>query len=84
MPFIHFIVYGIGKPLLELDLLPRSLRDNGTGFVGHVISGNPLNLINLGLALFRAVDELNEGPKIRRPSTYVYVLLKARARERVS
>jgi SAM-dependent methyltransferase len=84
VPFIHFIVYGIGKPLLELDLLPRSLRDNADRFRGARNSGNPLNPINLGLALFRAVDRLNEGPEIRRASTFVNVLLKARARERAS
>jgi ubiquinone/menaquinone biosynthesis C-methylase UbiE len=78
VPFIHFIVYGIGKPLLELDLLPRSLRDSADRFRGARNSGNPLNPINLGVALFRAVDRLNEGPAINRASTFVNVLVKAR------
>jgi ubiquinone/menaquinone biosynthesis C-methylase UbiE len=78
VPFIHFIVYGIGKPLLELNILPPSLRNNADRFRGANNSGNPLNPINVGLALFRAVDRLNDGPAINRATTFVNVLVKAR------
>lgn len=84
VPFIHLIVYGIGKPLLERDLLPRSLRDNADRFRGARNSGNPLNPINLGVALFRAVDALNERSASCDARTFVNVLLKARTGEHAS
>ena len=35
MPFLHFLVYGIGKPLIEHDLLPDRLRDSADRFRGE-------------------------------------------------
>jgi glycosyltransferase involved in cell wall biosynthesis/SAM-dependent methyltransferase len=77
-PFSHFIVYGLGKPLLEQQLLPEFLARNADRFRGEENSGNPLNPINLGLAAFRAVDGRNERPSVAGKRTFVNVLLKAR------
>lgn len=77
-PFIHFLVYGIGKPLLEKNLLPASLRKSADRFSGAENTGSPLNPINLGVAAFRSFDRRNETPRVEKQSTFVNILVKAR------
>jgi glycosyltransferase involved in cell wall biosynthesis/SAM-dependent methyltransferase len=77
-PLIHFLVYGVGKPLLERDLLPPNLRDSADRFSAERNTGSVLNPINLGVAAFRAVDRLNDRPAVARRETFVNVCLKAR------
>ena len=78
VPFIHFLVYGIGKPLIEKDLLPSSMRSSADRFSGKESSSSPYNPFNAARSLFRAVDRLNDGPRVARKKTFVNVLLKAR------
>ena len=59
-PFIHFIVYSIGKPLIEYNLLPKNLRNAADRFRGEQNSGNRFNPINLGVQLFRRFDAKND------------------------
>ncbi|MBP1465004.1 glycosyltransferase [Candidatus Chloroploca sp. M-50] len=76
-PFIHFIVYSIGKPLIERNLLPKGLRDSADRFRGERNSGSPLNPINLGVGLFRLFDARND--RLRGTErTFVTLALKAR------
>ncbi|HEX6288537.1 MAG TPA: glycosyltransferase [Herpetosiphonaceae bacterium] len=77
-PLIHFLVYGIGKPLIEHNLLPSTLRKSADRFSGAQNSGSLLNPINLGLAIFRLIDRLNDTPRVARKRTFVNVLVKAR------
>lgn len=77
-PFMHFIVYGLGKPLLEKNLLPRGLRNAADRFSAEKNSRSWFNPINLGVAIFMAVDRLNERPAIARKNAFVNVLVKAR------
>ena len=77
-PFSHFLVYGVGKPLLERGLLPNKLAASADRFGGEQNDGSLLNPINLGLAAFRAVDRLNDRSAVTDKRTYVNVLLKAR------
>ena len=79
-PFAHFLVYGIGKPLLERNLLPRGLHNAADRFSAESNKGGILNPINLGVALFRALDKLNNRPAAKRQKTFVNVLIKARRR----
>ncbi len=58
-PFLHNIVYGLGKPLLESGLLPEALANAADRTAFEKNSGSLLNPINLGLAVFNAVDRLN-------------------------
>ncbi len=58
-PFIHNIVYGLGKPLLESGLLPESLADAADRTRFERNSGSLLNPINLGLAVFNWFDRRN-------------------------
>ena len=77
-PFIHFIVYGIGKPLLEKNLLPSSLRVSADRFSGEQNTGSILNPINLGVKVLQYFDQWNETPAIEKQLTFVNILVKAR------
>ena len=71
-------MYGIGKPLLERDLLPDGLRRSADRMRGEQNPGRRLDPLNLGRALLRAVDRLNDAPFAARRKTFVNVLLRAR------
>ncbi len=77
-PLIHFLVYGIGKPLIEHNLLPTTLRKSADRFSGEQNSGSWLNPINLGLGIFRLIDRLNDQPLVKQQRSFVNVLVKAR------
>lgn len=78
VPFIHFLVYGIGKPLVEKNLLPPSLRRSADRFSGAANNGSLLNPFNIARAFFRQVDRLNDRPGVEKKRTFVNVLVKAR------
>jgi hypothetical protein len=64
-PFIHNIVYGVGKPLLESGALPENMAKaaDRTSFDSN--NGSLLNPVNLGLAVFNWFDRpnvMNEPP----------------------
>ena len=76
-PFIHLIVYSIGKPLIELNLLPRRLRNSADRFRGEHNSGNIFNPINLAVRAFRWFDRHND--QLRGDErTFVNIVAKAR------
>jgi ubiquinone/menaquinone biosynthesis C-methylase UbiE len=77
-PFSHFLVYSIGKPLLERGLLPDTLARSADRFRGRDNRGRLVNPVNAGRAVLRLVDRLNDRPGAARKRTYVNVLLKAR------
>lgn len=81
-PFIHNLVYGIGKPLLERGLLPESMAVAADRFRTDGAAASAWNPVQFGLTLFNAVDRLNDldppGPdgsfliiamKLRKPGT---------------
>jgi ubiquinone/menaquinone biosynthesis C-methylase UbiE len=76
-PFIHFIVYSIGKPLIEKNLLPQRLRDTADRFRGDRNNGSLLNPINLGVRLFRMADQRNDHLR-GDERTFVSLVVKAR------
>ena len=75
-PLIHFIVYSIGKPLIEHNLLPARLRDSADRFRGERNSGSLLNPINLGVRLFRLFDKRNDDLR-GDERTFVNIVVKA-------
>jgi glycosyltransferase involved in cell wall biosynthesis/SAM-dependent methyltransferase len=77
-PFSHFLVYGVGRPLFERNLMPRSLHRAADRFRGDDGGGSLLNPVTLGIATFRLVDRLNERPAAAHKRTFVNVLVKAR------
>lgn len=79
-PFIHFIVYSIGKPLIEKNLLPKTLRDSADRFRGERNNGSLFNPINLGVKLFRMADARNDSLR-GDERTFVSIVVKARKPE---
>lgn len=77
-PFSHFLVYGVGKPLLERQLLPTALVNSADRFRAERNSRSLLNPINAGVAAFRAIDRINERGPVAERRTFVNVLVKAR------
>lgn len=77
-PFSHFIVYGLGKPLLERNLLPGCMRTAADRFAADKNPGSLLNPVNFGVSIFRSIDKLNDRPPVANCNTFVNVLVKAR------
>lgn len=64
-PFIHNLVYGVGKPLLEAGALPKEMAKAADRTTFDQNRGSLLNPINLGLAVFNWFDrpnQINEPP----------------------
>lgn len=64
-PFIHNIVYGLGKPLLESGVMPDSMANAADRTAFEKNDGSLFNPINLGLKVFNFFDRrniLNEPP----------------------
>jgi SAM-dependent methyltransferase len=64
-PFIHNLVYGLGKPLLESGLMPQALANAADRTTFDKNDGSLLNPINLGLRILNYFDRhnaLNEPP----------------------
>jgi 2-polyprenyl-6-hydroxyphenyl methylase/3-demethylubiquinone-9 3-methyltransferase len=71
LPFVHNLVYGLGRALLEGGLLPRGWL--GPGLRGAPLSGQPrrklgLNPVRLITGLIRAVDRRNPDYALSGPS----------------
>ena len=58
-PFIHNLVYGLGKPLLESGALPPSMANAADRTAFDRNDGSLLNPINLGLAVLNWFDRPN-------------------------
>lgn len=64
-PFIHNLVYGFGKTLLEARLLPSALATAADRYNVTGKRGSLFNLVNLGLEMFEWFDRpnrMNEPP----------------------
>jgi ubiquinone/menaquinone biosynthesis C-methylase UbiE len=77
-PFMHNIVYGLGKPLIERGLLPEFLGQTAHRFRSEENQGSPLNPMNWALALFNWVDRLNETRDLSGKRTFMNIVVKAR------
>lgn len=58
-PFIHNLVYGLGKPLLESGIMPKDMAKAADRTTFDDNKGSLLNPINLGLAVFNWFDRNN-------------------------
>jgi ubiquinone/menaquinone biosynthesis C-methylase UbiE len=66
-PFIHNLVYGFGKPLLEAGALPKNMAQAANRISFEDNNGSLLNPINLGLKVFNYFDRkntINEAPHV--------------------
>ncbi len=82
-PFIHNLVYGIGKPLLERGLLPDAMAEAADRFAldADPNRGSVLNPVNLGLRLFNLVDSLNDLDPPRADHPFLIIAMKLRKPE---
>ncbi len=80
-PFIHNIVYGLGKPLLESGAMPKSLATAADRTTFDQNSGSLLNPVNLGLAVFNWFDRPNTMNEPMGRSTLI-LCMKVRKPER--
>lgn len=76
-PFIHNLVYGLGKPLLESGALPEQMANAADRTTFDQNRGSLLNPINLGLAILNLFDAPNKIDEPLHRST-VNLCLKAR------
>ncbi|NDJ86598.1 MAG: class I SAM-dependent methyltransferase [Chloroflexi bacterium] len=76
-PFIHNLVYGLGKPLLEGGFLPAKMANAADRTTFDKNSGSLLNPINLGLAILNLFDKPNRMDEPLDRST-VNLCVKAR------
>ncbi|MCB9453388.1 MAG: class I SAM-dependent methyltransferase [Anaerolineaceae bacterium] len=58
-PFIHNLVYGLGKPLLESGMMPASMANAADRTTFDKNSGSLLNPINFGLKILNFFDRNN-------------------------
>jgi ubiquinone/menaquinone biosynthesis C-methylase UbiE len=59
-PFIHNLVYGLGKPLLESGVLPSQMAGAASRYRVDGRTNGRLNPVNVGLRLFNWVDRWND------------------------
>jgi SAM-dependent methyltransferase len=76
-PFIHNLVYGLGKPLLESGALPKGMAQAADRTTFEQNRGSLFNPINLGLAVLNLFDWPNKIDEPLHRST-VNLCLKAR------
>jgi len=77
LPFVHNLLYGLGKPLLESGLFGRGLADVADRGSFDRDGGNSLHPINVGLKLLNWIDRRNAMNEPPGRST-VNLCLKAR------
>jgi len=58
-PFIHNLVYGLGKPLLESGMMPQSMANAADRTAFERNDGSLLNPINFGLKVLNYFDRRN-------------------------
>lgn len=78
IPFAHFLLYGVGRALVERGLLPGGLRRRLSRLPSSPGRGRAFDPIAPVRALLAAVDRRNDGPAVRKRRTFVNVLLLAR------
>lgn len=77
-PFIHNLVYGFGKPLLEAGALPSDMAKAANRITFEDNDGSMFNPINLGLKVFNYFDRPN---KINEPAGRSTVNLAIKGRK---
>ncbi|MDZ4763658.1 MAG: class I SAM-dependent methyltransferase [Chloroflexota bacterium] len=77
-PFIHNLVYGLGKPLLESGLLPQDMANAANRITFDQNDGSALNPINLALKVLNFFDRPN---RINEPPTVSTVNLAIKGRK---
>ncbi len=77
LPFQHFLLYGIGKNLLQRGFLPDAVARSADRFRADETRESVLNPMSLALKLLHWIDRRNDGLTDPRLS-YVDIAVKAR------
>lgn len=59
LPFIHNLVYGLGKPLLESGVMPEKMANAANRITFDHNDGSLLNPVNLGIRVLNYFDRKN-------------------------
>lgn len=78
-PFIHNLVYGVGKPLLESGVMPKNMAKAADRTTFSENSGSLFNPVNLGVAVLNWFDRKNVLDEPLAQTT-VNICIKARKR----
>ena len=79
-PFIHNLVYGLGKPLLESGVLPSQVVGAASRYRVDGRTNGSFNPVNVGLRLFNWVDRWNDRlDEDARDISAMNICLKVRA-----
>lgn len=79
LPLSHFLLYGVGRPLVERGPLPEALRRRlGRLPAAPGSSRRGVDLLAPLRALLAAVDRRNDAEAVKKRKTFVNVLLLAR------
>jgi SAM-dependent methyltransferase len=78
LPLSHFLLYGVGRTLVERGPLPETLRRRLGRLPASRGPRRGADLLAPLRALLAAVDRRNDGEAVRRKRTFVNVLLLAR------
>lgn len=82
-PFIHNLVYGLGKELMVRGYLPDAMMQAADRFnlEADPRRGSPLNPVNLGLRLLNAFDRRNDTDPPEPEDSFLIIALKLRKPE---
>ena len=75
-PFIHNLVYGLGKPLLERGFLPAEMSSAADRFNLGTLGGSWRNPVRWGLTTFNAVDKLNDFDPPTLDRTFLIIAMR--------
>jgi len=78
IPLTPYLVYGVGKPLIESNILPASWRKVADRMQGDDNVSSSLNPLNMARSLINTVDSLNEQPATAAKQSFVNIFVKAR------
>lgn len=78
LPLTHFLLYGVGRPLVERGPLPAALRRRLGRLPAAPGTRRGVDFLGPLRALVEAVDRRNDGEAVRKRRTFVNVLLLAR------
>ncbi|MBK8594457.1 MAG: methyltransferase domain-containing protein [Holophagales bacterium] len=78
LPLTHFLLYGVGRPLVERGPLPAALRRRLGRLPPAPGARRGPDLLAPFRALLAAVDRPNDGAAVKKRRTFVNVLLLAR------
>lgn len=76
VPFHHALVYSVGKPLIEKNLLPSRLRVAADRFHSRDNSGSRWNPVNLAVGALQTVDRRNDHLRPGGERSYVSLLAR--------